>query len=393
MKNQRKNDELEAIEALLKLSNKNSKSKNKPHNKKNKKLEITNSPNEIKQSEIENDESAKTTTTITNNNTMKSTAILTTTKKTRTLTTTEAKIIEQQKNIIPQQNQNQTHPHNLRPRRKRHITETQEILVNDGNNQFINVKSFKDLQRPSKRSKKSQSQDSSTTVKIEPQTPPKENLRPETNTDNEKKLLSRVEILEKELEETKNLYDEMNRQLKTHTEAIQGLMQVVSSPQNLTNFQHQYAYQQLPNAAQHNQPVQYMPIYAYPQMYYSPMPMNQQQTAAAVVMNQATAATVVAPQQMQQIVAASTTSPVVESAIPAGNLNTESMGAPTTTTVQMATFPVINNNNGANTSPSSQSAVLTSLQQQAVAAHQQQLQQPQQPPAPQDVVMQPPPEN
>lgn len=93
--------------------------------------------------------------------------------------------------------------------------------------------------------------------------------------------LSRIERIEKKLSEHQELFKTLQSELQTHTEAIQGLMQVVSTPQNLANFQQQYAYSQLgtrsPNsAAATPQQVQYMPVF-YPQpMYYQQM---QQQAA------------------------------------------------------------------------------------------------------------------
>jgi len=91
--------------------------------------------------------------------------------------------------------------------------------------------------------------------------------------------LSRIQRLEKMLSEQQESFKTLQSELQTHTEAIQGLMQVVSTPQNLANFQQQYAYSQLgtrsPNSATNPptpQQVQYMPVFAYPQpMYYQQM--------------------------------------------------------------------------------------------------------------------------
>jgi len=90
--------------------------------------------------------------------------------------------------------------------------------------------------------------------------------------------LSRIQRLEKMLSEQQESFKTLQSELQTHTEAIQGLMQVVSTPQNLANFQQQYAYSQLgtrsPNSATNPTPqqVQYMPVFAYPQpMYYQQM--------------------------------------------------------------------------------------------------------------------------
>jgi len=98
--------------------------------------------------------------------------------------------------------------------------------------------------------------------------------------------LSRIERMEKKLSENQELFKTLQSELQTHTEAIQGLMQVVSTPQNLANFQQQYAYSQLGTRSPNNsaaaatpqpQQVQYMPVF-YPQaMYYQQM---QQQQAA-----------------------------------------------------------------------------------------------------------------
>jgi len=97
--------------------------------------------------------------------------------------------------------------------------------------------------------------------------------------------LSRIERIEKKLSEHQELFKTLQSELQTHTEAIQGLMQVVSTPQNLANFQQQYAYSQLGTRSPNNsaaatpqpQQVQYMPVF-YPQpMYYQQM---QQQQAA-----------------------------------------------------------------------------------------------------------------
>jgi len=84
----------------------------------------------------------------------------------------------------------------------------------------------------------------------------------------------------KDLTEKQAVIARLESELKTHTEAIQGLMQVVSTPQNLANFQQQYAYQQLASQ-QHASPstqqqVQYMPVFAYhqPMYYHHPAPIG-----------------------------------------------------------------------------------------------------------------------
>jgi len=90
----------------------------------------------------------------------------------------------------------------------------------------------------------------------------------------------RIKGLESLLTKQQEIFKSLQTEMTTHTEAIQGLMQVVSTPQNLANFQQQYAYSQMNSqmgdkTAQPAQPtpaqpqVQYMPVFAYPpQMYY-----------------------------------------------------------------------------------------------------------------------------
>lgn len=109
------------------------------------------------------------------------------------------------------------------------------------------------------------------------------------HTDNLSKLSGQISEMQEQFKTIKE-------QMKTHTEAIQGLMQVVSSPQNLTNFQHQYAFQQnqssastvqaqqppaapvqSPVAAQSYPAVRYVPMYGYPRpMYYQSQAQVQQ---------------------------------------------------------------------------------------------------------------------
>jgi len=82
----------------------------------------------------------------------------------------------------------------------------------------------------------------------------------------------RIQRLEKLLSDQKESFKSLETELRTHAEAIQGLMQVVSTPQNLANFQQQYAYSQLGPRSPGQQQVQYMPVF-YPQpMYYQQIP-------------------------------------------------------------------------------------------------------------------------
>jgi len=107
-----------------------------------------------------------------------------------------------------------------------------------------------------------------------------------SNTDRKAKITKtsdngalRIQRLEKIIVDQKESFKSLEMELKTHAEAIQGLMQVVSTPQNLANFQQQYAYSQLGPRSPSNQQVQYMPVF-YPQpMYYQQIPQTIPQAA------------------------------------------------------------------------------------------------------------------